>query len=153
MLQLARHKALANWTSPTKHVNIIYKERKRFAGSCRKGAILCLASKVTEQSKLQMLHLNRDITGKKGSTLTRHFHGSFSVMDHQGVGGIFHSTPLLVISSICIVCKSDKLEPPTLPWSASKSFRGISAPWSPHLFSKSSMVRLELEYINKRSTL
>ena len=127
--------------------------KKRFAGSCRKGAILCLASKVTEQSKLQMLHLNRDITGKKGSTLTSHFHGSFSVMDHQGVAGIFHSTPLLVISSICIVCKSDKLEPPTLPWSASKSFRGISAPWSPHLFSKSSMVWLELQYINKRSTL
>lgn len=136
-----------------KACNIIYKERKRFAGSCSKGAILCLASKVTEQSKLQMLHINRDITGKKGSTLTSHFHGSFSVMDHQGVVGIFHSTPLLVISSICMMCKSDKLEPPTLPWSASKSFRGISAPWSPHLFNKSSMVWLELEYINNRSTL
>ena len=94
---------------------MIYKERKKFAVSCSKGAILCLASKVTEQSKLQMLHLNRDITGKKGSILTSHFHGSFSVMDHQGVGGIFHSTPLLVISSICMVCKSDKREPPTLP--------------------------------------
>ena len=127
--------------------------KKKVCRILQQGAIPCPVSKVTEQSKLQMLHLNRGITDKKGSPVTSHFHGLFSVMDHLGVAGIFHSAPLLVISSICMVCKSDKLEPPTLPWSASKSFRGISTPWSPHLFSKSSMVWLELEYINKRSTL
>ena len=50
-----------------------------------------------------------------------------------------------VISNICMVCKSEMLEPPIFPWLASKSSKGIWTPLSPHLFSRSSMERLELQ--------
>lgn len=50
-----------------------------------------------------------------------------------------------VISNICMVCKSEMLEPPILPWLASKSSNGIWTPLRPHLFSRSSMEWLELQ--------
>lgn len=51
----------------------------------------------------------------------------------------------LVICSICMVCKSEILEPPILPWSALKSSKGIWTALSPHFWSRSSMERLELQ--------
>ena len=51
----------------------------------------------------------------------------------------------LVISSICMVCKSEILDPPILLWSALKFPKGIWTALSPHFLSRSSMERLELQ--------